>query len=194
LLWQPVTARQAPEETPGDGRAMVRQRTTTIVREPEQAWWDAQERHAEPEPAVTVKPAETARSTVTVAAVHDWDAEHDAAAVTHRLADLAVDDELLVVFGADRHARPAHWAMLAGLRTRLPRHDVVAVAVRPDLARLLVRLLEAGSLPVVLTEADAMHDLTAELASLVRADRVVRVFRTSTGADLYPVWRRAGLN
>ena len=43
------------------------------------------------------------------------------------------------------------------------------------------------------TEADTMHDLTAELASLVRADRVVRVFRTFIGADLYPVWRRPGI-
>jgi len=71
---------------------------------------------------------------------------------------------------------------------------VVALAARPDLAQLLGRLLEAGSLPVVLTRAGAMHDLTAELAGAVRADRVVRVFRTPSGADLYPVWRRPSPN
>jgi hypothetical protein len=167
MLWQPGTAPQAPEET--------------TVREPEQAWWEAQKRNDEPSEPI-----------VTVAAVNDWDAECDAAAVAARLAQLAVDDELLVVYGADRPG--ADRKVLAGLRTRLPRHDVVALSARPDLAPLLGRLLEAGSLPVVLTGAAAMHDLTAELASVVRADRVVRIFRTATGADLYPVWRRPGLN
>jgi hypothetical protein len=166
MLWQPGAAPRAPEEK--------------TVREPEQSWWDAQDRNDE-----------AGESTVTVAAVHDLDAGHAAVAV--RLAELAVDDELLVVFGAERGVEK-HRAMLAGLRTRLPRHDVVAVAVAPDLGRRLGRLLDAGSLPVVLTEADAMRDLTAELACAVRADRVVRIFRTPAGADLYPVWRRPGSN
>lgn len=173
LLWHPGPAPQAP--------------ATLTVREPEQSWWDDQD---DDEPG---------ESTVTVAAVHDWDAEQDAPAVAARLAELAVDDELLVVFGAERHGH-AHRreqpekAMLARLRIRLPRHDVVTLAVRPDLAHRLGRLLEAGSLPVVLTEAGTMRDLTAELAGVVRADRVVSVFRTPSGADLYPVWKRPGLN
>jgi hypothetical protein len=169
----------------GGCRASVRRgtRAATRVREPEQGWWDAQEEFAG---------AAGGAATVTVAAVHDWDAGRDADAVATRLADLAVDDELLVVFGAEGPGRPAHRAMVAGLRRRLPRHDVVALAARPELGHLLARLLDAGSLPVVLTEAGGMHDLTAQLASLVRADRVVRVFRTATGADLYPVWRRPG--
>ncbi|MEV6846320.1 hypothetical protein [Actinoplanes sp. NPDC051411] len=146
--------------------------------EPEQSWWDAPDRNDE------------ARGP-TVAAVRELDAGH--AAVAIRLAEVAVDDELLVVFGAERGAGK-HRAMLAGLRTRLPRHDVVAVAARPDLARRLGFLLDAGSVPVVLTEVGAMRDLTAELACVVRADRVVRVFRTPGGADLYPVWKRPGLN
>lgn len=184
MLWHPGAAPQAPAQT------TVRKETAT-VREPEQAWWDARDRDDEP-----------GESIVTVAAVHDRDAERDAEAVVARLAELAVDDELLVVFGADHrpgqgvHHRlgQAERKMLAGLRTRLPRQDVVAVAARPDLARLLGRLLDAGSLPVVLTEADAMHDLTAELAGVVRADRVVRVFGTPAGADLYPVWTRPDVN
>jgi hypothetical protein len=159
---------------------MMRRRTAT-VREPEQAWWDVQDRNDQP-----------SESTMTVAAVHDWDAEHDASAVVATLAGLAVDDELLVVCGTDRES--AGRKILAGLRIELPRHDVVALAARPDLARLLGRLLDAGSLPVVLTDAGAMHDVTAELAGVVHADRVVRVFRTPAGADLYPVWRRPDLN
>jgi hypothetical protein len=157
-----------------------------IVREPEQAWWDTQNFNDEP------VPDDTASAMVTVAAVHDWDAGGDAGAVAAKLAQLAVDDELLVVYGADRPG--ADRRMLAGLRTRLPRHDVVAVSARPDLARRLGALLEIGSLPVVLTGADGMHDLTAELAGAVRADRVVRIFCTPTGADLYPVWRRPDVN
>jgi hypothetical protein len=156
-----------------------------MVREPEQGWWDAQEEFGD---------AGGGTSTVTVAAVHDWEAGRDAEAVATRLAELAVDDELLVVFGADGPGRPAHRAMVADLRQRLPRHDVVALAARPELGHLLARLLEAGSLPVVLTDAGGMHDLTAQLACLVRADRVVRVFRTPTGAGLYPVWSRPSLN
>jgi hypothetical protein len=173
MLWHPSSAPPAP--------------AALTVREPEQSWWDAQDHD------------ESGESTVTVAAVHDWDAEQDAPAVATRLAELAVDDELLVVFGAQRRghahrkARPEK-AMLAGLRTRLPRHDVVTLAAHPGLTRRLGRLLDEGSLPVVLTEADAMRDLTAEVACVVRADRVVRVFRTPAGADLYPVWSRPGLN
>lgn len=170
MLWQPGAAPAA---------TIVRKETVT-VREPEQAWWDALEGTDGPDDA-----------TVTVAAVHDWDAEYASGAVAATLAALAVEDELLVVFGAERGAG-RHGEVLTGLRDRLPRHDVVGLAARPGLAPLLSRLLEAGSLPVVLTEAGAMHDLTAELASVVRADRVVRIFRTPTGADLYPVWRRPG--
>jgi hypothetical protein len=171
VFWQPGPAPPAPAQT------TVRTPTAT-VREPEQAWWESLDLIDEP-----------ATSTVTVAAVHDRDAEYDPAAVATRLARLAADDELLVVFGAE-HGPRGHRRMLAGLRSRLPRHDVVAVAARPDLAWLLGRLLDAGSLPVVLTHACAMHDLTAELAGAVRADRVVRILHTAAGADLYPVWRR----
>lgn len=196
MLWQRVSARKAPQEMLGGCRASTRARGSragrggpaVVVREPEQGWWDAQDRLGPDEPASGPK-----IGTVTVAAVHHWDAGHDADAVATRLAELAVDDELLVVFGAGGYAWPAHRAMLAGLRSRLPRHDVVTVAARPELGGLLTGLLDAGSLPVVTTEADTMHDLTAELASLVRADRVVRVFRTFIGADLYPVWRRPGV-
>jgi hypothetical protein len=126
---------------------------------------------------------------MTVAAVHDSDAGRDAVSVTRRLAELAVEDELLVVLGDGEHA-----SILAGLRARLPRHDVVALAARPDPDGLLGGLLEVGSLPVVLSEARALPDLAARLAGVVGADRVVRVRCTATGADLCPVWTRPALN
>jgi len=42
----------------------------------------------------------------------------------------------------------------------------------------------------VVTSAAGMHDVTAEIASYLRADRVLRVLRTVDGADLYQVWER----
>jgi hypothetical protein len=51
-------------------------------------------------------------------------------------------------------------------------------------------LLDAGRLPVVVTPANAMHDVTAEIASYLRADRVLRLLQTSAGADFREVWHR----
>jgi hypothetical protein len=134
---------------------------------------------------------ETAAPTVTVAAVREIDARQRIGVLVSRLAALAVDDELLVVFGSG--ARPRHQYMIDELRGRLPRHDVVAMHVRHRHDRLLrdaatvERLLELGSLPVVVTPTATMHAVTAEIASYLRADRVLR---TTTGADLYQVWQR----
>jgi hypothetical protein len=131
---------------------------------------------------------------VTVAAIREGDARWHPEALVERLAELAVDDELLVVFGCGN--RPRHHTMVAELRGRLPRHDVVALHVRHRHGELLrdaaevERLLDAGSLPVVVTPAAVMHDVTAEIASYLRADRVLRVLRTTGGADLYQVWGR----
>jgi len=52
------------------------------------------------------------------------------------------------------------------------------------------RLLDAGNLPVVVTPAAALHDVTAEIASYLRADRVLRVLRT----ELHQVWQRPSVN
>jgi hypothetical protein len=131
---------------------------------------------------------------VTVAAVQEGDASWHPGPVVARLARLAVDDELLVVFGS--YGRTLQYALAAGLRRSLPRYDVVTVPVRHRHGHLLrdaamvERLLDAGNLPVVVTPANALHDVTAEIASYLRADRVLRVLRTSTGADLHQVWRR----
>ena len=107
---------------------------------------------------------------------------------------MSPDSELLVIFGSN--ARSAQHALVADLRARLPRRQVVALRVRHrhgDLLRdaaTVERLLDAGRLPVVVTPAPALVDVTAEIASYLRADRVLRVLRTLQGADLYQVWQR----
>ena len=150
-----------------------------VVREPEAGWWAAEEQTG---------------SSVTVAAVREGDAAWHPEMVMSRLAALATDEELLVVFGSN--ARSVQHSMVADLRVRLPRHQVVALRVRhrhDDLLRdaaTVERLLDAGSLPVVVTPVSAMLDVTAEIASYLRADRVLRVLRTMEGADLCQVWQR----
>jgi len=149
-----------------------------VFREPEAGWWAAQQ----------------TGSSVTVAAVREGDAAGHPQMVMSRLAALATAAELLVIFGSN--ARSAQHALVADLRARLPRRQVVALRVRHrhgDLLRdaaTVERLLDAGRLPVVVTPAPALVDVTAEIASYLRADRVLRVLRTLQGADLYQVWQR----
>ncbi|WP_433375621.1 hypothetical protein ACQPZX_06290 [Actinoplanes sp. CA-142083] len=148
-----------------------------VFREPEAGWWEAQ-----------------TRATVTVAAIREGDAAWHPEMVLSRLAEIATDEALLVVFGSN--ARSAQHAMVADLRCRLPRHEVVAMRVRHrhgDLLRdaaTVEQLLDTGTVPVVVTPVSAMHDVTAEIASYLRADRVLRVLRTLAGAELRQVWGR----
>lgn len=178
MLWQRLIARRALTDIPVSGHGSRRSHTPLVIREPEAGWWEAQ-----------------ARSSVTVAAVREGDAGWHPDLVVARLAEVATDDELLVVLGAS--GRSAQHAMVTDLRTLLPRHNVVAVRIRHRHGGLLrdaatvEQLLDAGSLPVVVTPPASMHDVTAEIASYLRADRVLRVLPTGDGADLYPVWRRA---
>jgi len=105
-----------------------------------------------------------------------------------RLAEVAVQDELLVVCTGS--GAPA---VVAELRRRLPRHDVVAldisspVGVQGHHAVVLNDLLEIGSLPVVAVPASQGSDVAAQLSDLLQADRVLR---TAGRADLREVWRR----
>jgi len=155
------------------------------IREPESTWWATQNAWAEHESAMTV------------AMVNQYDAGRDPEPVVSRLAELAVDDELLVVYVSEPPSRPEHHAMLEGLRDRLPRHDVVEMFVsqhnaemRRTAAKTLERFLDAGSLPVVVTPARQVRDLTAEISIYLHADRVLRVSCTEAGAELHQVWRR----
>jgi hypothetical protein len=154
-----------------------------VIREPEASWWEAQ-----------AELGSGAGGTTTVAAIHERDADTDD--VVARLAELAADGDLLVVLGSGSGIEPARHAVIDGLRGRLPGHDVIGVHLQrrgDDLDReaaTLAWLLAAGRLPVAVTVPAAMHEITAQLASYVHADRVLRVFRTTTGADLYQVWGR----
>jgi hypothetical protein len=148
-----------------------------VVREPEAGWWEAQD-----------------RSTVTVAALLERDAGRDPRRMSARLAEVAADDELLVVLGAGGHA--VRDVVIAELRTLLPLHRVVTMPIRHRNAELLrdaavvERLLDAGTLPVVVTPVAALHDVTAGIASYLRADRVLRVLRT----ELHQVWQRPSVS
>lgn len=168
-------------------RPRVTQERPRIIREPESGWW---EMHPEPTPTA-----------MTVAVVAESETPGGTEAVVSRLAELAVTDELVIVYGSERWSRPRHHGVVVGLRDHLPRHHVVAMRIaqpgaglEPEDAALLNQFLENGSLPVVVTPASAMHDIAAELSSSLRADRVVRACRTADGADLQQVWRRATAN
>jgi len=199
VIWQRIPARRAAAALHGDAGPVTRQIPMMrqeprpqsgcvprmVVREPEAAWWRAQ---AELDQVAPAGP------TTTVAILHERDAGTDAAA--DRLAELAVADELLVVFGSASHARPDPHPMITELRNRLPRHDVVPVHVAHRGAggrwqAALDRFLDAGHLPIVVTASAYLQEVTAEVSSYVRADRVLRVFGTTTRAELHQVWRRA---
>jgi len=199
VIWQRISARRGLGTLPGDPRPIIRpipgarreSRSAAVcvpqrvVREPEASWWRAQDDFGELSPA---------RATTTVAVLREQDAGTDTAVA--RLAELAVADELLVVFGSAAFRRPGEHTMIAGLRDRLPRHDVVAVPVRHRgvgrrwYARL-GRFLEAGRLPVVVTAAACLPEVTAEISSYVRADRVLRVSGTTSHAEVQQVWQRS---
>ena len=185
MIWQRLTTRLALTAIPVDyppaiGAAASHRRrghVPLVVREPESGCGETQ-----------------SRSTVTVAAVREGDAGCHPEAVVERLAELAAADALLVVFGSG--ARSAQHAMLAQLRRATPRREVVAVNSRHRHDEVLrdaatvERLLDAGSLPVVVTPVAALHDIPAEIASYLRADRVLRVMHNAFWTDLCPVWQR----
>jgi len=162
----------------------------TTIREPESAWWLAEQAPAAPAASVVAG--------ATVAVVGERECRWGMGAVVARLAGIAARDELLIVFGAERRYEPGGCPVVSGLRDHLPRHHVVGLYVaqscaglsRPD-SELVARLIEDGSLPVVVAPAVSMRDVAAALTKGLRADRVVRLSRTIDGVELHPVWRRA---
>jgi hypothetical protein len=139
---------------------------------------------------------------MTIVIVGESETRQGVAAVVAGLAGLAVNDELLVIFGADE-CRPADEcqpgpdgnAVVSGLRGRLPRYNVVALHVTPHIgalereAAVLDEFLEIGSLPVVLTQASAVRDIAAELSSYLGADRILSVsYNQTSGTEMHPVW------
>lgn len=133
---------------------------------------------------------------MTVVVLDDPGTHSQVAGVVATLADLAVADELLVVYGwPERRLRPSLNAVLSGLGDRLPRHTIVTVQVesrgrlREREIALVEDLLEDGSLPVVLTGSINPRDAAAEYAARLGADRVLHLSYPATGgATLHQVW------
>jgi MFS transporter, NNP family, nitrate/nitrite transporter len=136
---------------------------------------------------------------MTVAVVNEADTRWGAAAVVARLAELAVSDELVVVYGSDPAAvpRPSADVLVAGLRDRLPRHSVVALPVGlrtgsvGQRAALFGEFVESGGVAIAVTPTVELSGVTAQLSSYLQADRVLLVSYTRTaGADVHRVWDR----
>ncbi len=119
---------------------------------------------------------------LTVAIVREPDVRRGPDAVVARLVELAVNDELVVVYGAHgRPQQPISNAVVDGLRERLPRYTVVGLYVVLDPAplmrtcALLDEFMEIGSLPVVVAPVGTVDEVAAEFATYLRADRTVEV-------------------
>lgn len=144
--------------------------------------------------APPIPPASATTSAMTVVLADESEAGHNSTALVGRLAELAVDDEVLVVYGASE-ASPTRGTerLVVGLRDRLPRYDIVTLYVPLDPGSLsgnwamVEQLLEIGNLPVVVTTSDVAFDVATELAAYLRADRVLSASCTSAGAFLLPV-------
>jgi hypothetical protein len=141
-------------------------------------------------------PAPAATTAMTVVLVDESQVGQDSEAVVARLAELAVDDEVVVVHGAaDASPSLGTEALVVGLRDRLPRYRVVALYVSLTTeslwgnAAMVDELMEIGNLPVVVTVSEAAGDVAAELATYLRADRTLTVSRTPTGIHLLPAAR-----
>jgi NNP family nitrate/nitrite transporter-like MFS transporter len=139
---------------------------------------------------------------MTVAVVAEADTRWGAAAVVARLAELAINDELVVVYGCDAPPRPEPGPniLVTGLRHRLPRHSVKGLRLaRPvstpeALAELFGDLVDAGAIAVAITPTAVQSGLAAEVSSYLHADRVLKVTYTlAAGADLHEVWTRRAI-
>jgi MFS transporter, NNP family, nitrate/nitrite transporter len=147
--------------------------------------------------------AEPTETAMTVTVVGGADTRLDAAAVVTRLAELATNDELVVVYGADDvdtlEESPGRRTnvLVAGLRYRLPRHSVVAVDIRrqawcrPLLGTTLTEFVEAGTVAIAVIPMSDLRGTAAELSSYLGADRVMTMsYSLTQGARLHEVWRR----
>lgn len=197
MIWQRISARPVTPASHADVGPVARRIPLMrqdararcvpqmVVREPEASWWRAQARQQRATSAIPM---------TTVAVLHDRDAGTEAAVT--RLAELAIADELLVVFGSSSCAHPDQHAVITSLGDRLPWHDVVCVRIGQHRAgqrwpAVLDRVLDAGRLPVVVTASAYLQEVAAEVSSYIRADRVLRVAGPTARGGLHQVWHRA---
>jgi hypothetical protein len=147
-------------------------------------------------PSAAATAATTATTALTIVLVDGSQLRQDSAALVAQLAGLAVDDEVVVVYGASQ-AAPTRGteALVLGLRDRLPRYHVVALYVSLTTeslwgnAAMVDELMELGNLPVVVTVSEAAGEVAAELATYLRADRTLAVLCTPSGVHLLPATR-----
>ena len=134
-------------------------------------------------PGEAMPEPDSGSAAMTVAIAGEPRTRRGIAALVARLAELAVNDELLVVYGsADKVPGRAAHAVLAGLRDRLPRHNLVAVQLRRTAepvgwrdSALLGELVESGAVPMVITAASAAPQVAVTLSTYLRADRILPV-------------------
>ena len=131
-------------------------------------------------PGRSMHEPESPPAAMTVAVADEAATRWGIANLIARLARLAVQDELLVVYGSAGGVPVYAHAVLTGLRACLPRHDVVAMRLWPadDVVgwrdgAVLDELMECGAVPMVLTSAAAAPKVAVELSARLRADRIL---------------------
>ena len=147
------------------------------------------------------EPARSRDTTTTLVALRARDAA--APDLVGRVAELAVSDELVVVYDARPGAGgvPPH-QFVAALRHRLPRHRIVALLVdgpRNDTAGrgssaendLVRAMVDEGAVPVVVTTTRNPLALATEIAESLPADRVLHAVADTP--VLRPRWPAAPL-
>jgi hypothetical protein len=119
----------------------------------------------------------------TVVALSSAEIGPDARAVVASVAELAVDDELVVAYAHAESApsRMNPYSFVAALRVALPRHKIIAVLLDADpLGRsteyvVLRELLQDGSVAVAAVATFDPDPVAIDLAEQLAADRVLRL-------------------
>ena len=135
--------------------------------------------------------SEVSPTRMTIAIVDEPKTRSRTAELVTRLAALAVDDELSVIHGSNAGVS----SLVTRLRERLPRYTVVALHVLPSGLRrdadLIDELVDTGCLPFIVTPAETVTYVAAELRNRLRADRVVRIAANHAGdLDMELLWQR----
>jgi len=123
-------------------------------------------------------PPDDGTSAITIAMVGESQAKSFTAQLVACLAELAMTDELIVVYGSDQ---PGTSPVVAALRERLPRFKVVPLYVaRPNGsylcdAAVVDGLLDDGSLPIILAPAVTAPTVAVELYRHLGADRMLEL-------------------
>jgi hypothetical protein len=142
--------------------------------------------------------AEDSPTALTIAVIGDVQTRWALSGVVARLAELAVTDELLVMYGLDgRESTTGVGIVVAGLRRLLPRHALITIhvtqhegSVQHDLD-LIDDLMDVGSTPIAVASAAIMAGIVTGLCDRLSADRVVVMSDARDGeVALDEIWHR----